>query len=106
MIRRLGENDRASLNQLLSAHEAHNLYLLGNLAKNGFDAEFCQFYGDVVEQRVRGVVNLFMTGWTVYGDPETDWTGLGQIVDSHAVDANRLQDNPGGVPSFLPYLQS
>src|SRR3954464_4603478 len=104
MIRRLGEADRASLNQLLSADEALNLYLMGNLAMIGFDTDFCEFYGDVVDNRVRAVVNRYMTGWTVYGDDGADWVGLGHLVDAHAVEATRLQDNPGGVPSFTPYL--
>jgi predicted GNAT family acetyltransferase len=104
MIRRLGEPDRASINQLLSADEAHNLYLMGNLTTIGFEADFCDFYGDVVDNRVRAVVNRYMTGWTIYGESEADWVGLGQLVDAHAVEATRLSDNPGGVPSFLPYL--
>lgn len=105
MIRRLGENDRASLNRLLSADEARNLYLLGNVAMIGFEADYCEFYGDVVDNRVRGAVNRYMTGWTVYGEPGADWAGLGQVVDNHAAEASRLQDNPGGVTTFLPYLQ-
>jgi hypothetical protein len=105
MIRRLGEPDRAALKALLSQAPQVNLYLLGNLETNGFDQDFCEFWGDVSDGRVRGVVNRYMIGWTVYGEVEADWTGLGATVDAHDVIAERLQDNPGGVPSFLPYLQ-
>lgn len=105
MIRRLEEGDRASLMALLMAAPAHNLYLLGNVEANGFEADFCEFFGDVVDGQVRGVVNRYMNGWTVYGAADADWAGLGNVVDTHAVVAERLQDNPGGVASFLPYLK-
>jgi predicted GNAT family acetyltransferase len=105
MIRRLGEHDRERLERLLAADEAHNLYLLGNLAKIGFEADFCEFYGDVVENRVLGVVNRYLNGWVVYGEAEANWAGLGHVVDSHEIEAHRLQDNPGGVNTFLPYLR-
>ena len=105
MIRRLGESDRASVTALLSAAPQLNLYLLGNLEANGFDADFCEFFGDVVDGRVRGVVNRYMTGWTVYGEADADLGGLGEVVDSYPTVAERLQDNPGGIASFLPYLQ-
>ena len=106
MIRRLEEGDRASLVSLLMAAPPHNLYLLGNVEANGFDADFCEFFGDVVDGQVRGVVNRYMNGWTVFGGADADWVGLGGVVDRHAVVADRLQDNPGGVKSFLPYLQN
>ena len=104
MIRRLHEDDRRGLVELLSVAPQLNLYLLGNVEANGFDADFCEFFGDVEDGDVRGVVNRYMTGWTVYGLPEADWAGLGAVVDGHEVIAERLQDNPGGVPSFLPYV--
>jgi uncharacterized protein len=105
MIRHLGESDRASVTALLSAAPQLNLYLLGNLEANGFDADFCEFFGDVVDGRVCGVVNRYMTGWTVYGEADADWAGLGEVVDSYPIVAERLQDNPGGIASFLPYLR-
>lgn len=104
MIRRLGEDDRECVVALLSAAPQHNLYMLGNVEANGFDQDFCEFFGDVVDGRVRGVVNRYMEGWAVYGLPDADWGGLAQVVDSHEVVATRLQDNPGGVATFLPYL--
>lgn len=104
MIRRLHEDDRRGLVKLLSVAPQLNLYLLGNVEANGFDADFCEFFGDVEGGEVRGVVNRYMTGWTVYGLPDADWPGLGAVVDGHATIAERLQDNPGGVPSFLPYV--
>lgn len=105
MIRRLQKADLDSLLALLNAEPQLNLYLLGNVETYGFDADFCEFFGDVEDGRVRAVVNRYMVGWAVYGVAEADWHGLGQIVDSHAVQAERLQDNPGGIDSFLPYLQ-
>lgn len=104
MIRRLMEADRESLRALLAAAPELNLYLLGNLEASGFDQEFCEFWGDEVGGSVRAVVNRYMTGWTVYGQADADWAGLGAVMDNHAVTAERLQDNAGGVASFLPYL--
>jgi predicted GNAT family acetyltransferase len=105
MIRHLGEPDRAALMALLSAAPQFNLYLLGNVEANGFEQDFCEFWGDVVDGRVRGVVNRYMTGWTVYGEADAEWAALGAVVDGYDMAAERLQDNPGGVPSFLPYLK-
>lgn len=105
MIRRLREPDRAAAVALLNREPALNLYFLGNIAALGFDADFCEFWGDWDDAgQLRAVLNRYRTGWVVYGLPDADWWGLGQVVDSHPVTAARLQDNPGGVPSFLPYL--
>ena len=104
MIRRLEEQDRSGLLELLHRTPHMNLYLLGNVEANGFDADFCEFFGDVSEGRVRGVVNRYMTGWTIFGAEDADWNGLGEVVDHSPVTAERLQDNPGGVSTFLPYL--
>jgi uncharacterized protein len=120
MIRRLTEADRLSVKMLLSAAPQLNLYLLGNLETYGFDTDFCEFYGDlagdldrdrdrdregnVEAARVRGIVNRYASGWTVYGTGDADWAGLGEVVDNHPVVADRLQDNPGAIASFLPYL--
>lgn len=89
---------------LLSASPHLNLYLMGNVEALGFETDFCEFYGDVKDGQVRGVVNRYMTGWTVYGARDADWQGLAKVVDEHEVVAARLQDNPGGIESFLPYL--
>lgn len=110
MIRLLVEADRAAAIQLLSVAPQFNLYLLGNLETLGFERDFCEFWGDfgadeTGKLQLRAVLNRYMAGWAVYGLPTADWLGLGWIVDSHPAGATRLQDNPGGVPSFLPYLQ-
>ena len=47
MIRRLVESDRESVSKLLSLAPQTNLYMLGNIEANGFDADFCEFFGDV-----------------------------------------------------------
>jgi predicted GNAT family acetyltransferase len=104
MIRRLGEADRVEVTALLERAPQLNLYLLGNLDAHGFDAEFCEFWGSEVDGRLYGVINRYMTGWTVFGEAEAEWDGLGAVIDTHSVVAERLQDNPGGVPSMLPYL--
>lgn len=104
MIRRLVEQDRDALVVLLEHAPQMNLYLLGNIEANGFESDFCEFIGDVVDGQVRGVINRYMTGWTVYGLANADWAGLGAMVDAHPVTADRLQDNPGGIASLLPYL--
>src|SRR5690242_11704960 len=105
MIRRLVESDRESVSKLLSLAPHTNLYMLGNIEANGFGSDFCEFFGDVESGQVRGVVNRYMTGWSVFGAADADWMGLGAVVDSHEVRAERLQDNPGGIDSFLPFLQ-
>jgi predicted GNAT family acetyltransferase len=107
MIRPLGEADRDATVNFLHQAPQFNLYLLGNIDKLGFTHEFCEFWGDFAadETTLRAVLNRYMSGWTVYGDATADWAGLGAIVDNHPILAERLQDNPGGVASFLPYLQ-
>lgn len=109
MIRLLTESDRPALLTLLQAEPRFNLYLLGNVSKLGFAQDFCQFWGDVVETptgpQLRGVINRYMTGWVVYGQPAADWAGLAAVLDEHPVCATRLQDNPGGIASLLPYVQ-
>lgn len=109
MIRPLITGDRALVITYLSQAPQFNLYMLGNIDKLGFDHEFCEFWGDFCEEKgeeatLRAVLNRYMTGWTVYGEATADWAGLGAIVDNHRIAAERLQDNPNGVPSFLPYL--
>lgn len=109
MIRPLTEADRATTVQLLANAPHFNLYMLGNLEKLGFTNPICEFWGDVVEgtgvTTLRAVLNRYMTGWTVYGLAESDWSALGAMLDQHPVSANRLQDNPGGIDSLLPYLR-
>jgi uncharacterized protein len=106
MIRRLEEADRAAVIELLGVAPQLNLYLLGNLESPGFDQGYCEFWGDVTDGHVAGVINRYMMGWSVYGRAEADWAGLGALVDSHPVKAERLQDNPGGIPSLLPFLSA
>jgi len=110
MIRLLTETERVVAIQLLATAPQLNLYIWGNLETLGFDQDFCEFWGDVVETsdgqcRLRAILNRYMTGWSVYGEAAADWVGLGQIVDTHGAGATRLQDNPGGIASFLPYLR-
>lgn len=107
MIRPLTEQDRKHVVALLSQDRALNLYILGNLETLGLKRDFCQFWGDFEDSSgvLRAVLNRYMNGWTLYGRPDADWAGLAQVVDQHPVPAARLQDNPGGIPSFLPYLQ-
>lgn len=110
MIRRLTEADRAHVVTFLSSRPQLNLYMLGNVEKLGFDNAICEFWGDVAEQSgdsapLHAVLNRYMTGWTIFGTAAADWTALGAILDHHPAGAARLQDNPGGIVSFLPYLQ-
>lgn len=109
MIRLLTEADRTMTVKFLSIAPHFNLYMLGNLEKLGFAHEICEFWGDVVPTQdgtgVRAVLNRYMTGWTVYGTAAADWSALGNVLDQHPAGASRLQDNPGGIDSFMPYLQ-
>jgi uncharacterized protein len=109
MLRPLTPADQALTVRFLANAPQWNLYMLGNLEKLGFTHPICEFWGDVVEQTgvttIRAVLNRYMTGWSVYGTGETDWAALGAILDHHPAGANRLQDNPGGIDSFLPYIQ-
>lgn len=105
MIRRLKESDREQTLALLDAAPHLNLYLAGNVRTNGFDQEFCEFWGDEYGGKLRGVVNRYMTGWSIYGQPSADWAGLASVIDMHPVVGERLQDNPGGIRSLLPFIQ-
>lgn len=106
MIRPLGEADRPAAVAFLRQAPAFNLYALGNLQALGFDSDVCQFWGDFDEAgTLRAVLNRYMSGWVLYGLSSTDWPGLATVVDTHPIQADRLQDNPGGVESFLPYLR-
>ena len=109
MIRPLTEADRAATLAFLGVAPHFNLYMLGNLEKLGFAHEFCEFWGDVTEVDgatvMTAVLNRYMSGWTVYGQAAANWQGLGAILDAHGVTPERLQDNPGGIDSFVPYLQ-
>jgi predicted GNAT family acetyltransferase len=104
MIRLLDEQDRAKMVALLEQAPYLNLYLLGNLESVGFDRDFCEFWGDFADDELRGVLNRYFQGWVLYGLPTADWAGLAAVLDAHPVEAERLQDNPGGIPSILPYL--
>jgi uncharacterized protein len=109
MIRPLTEHDRPVVQQLLMQKPQLNLYLLGNIEKLGFHHELSQLWGDFTGDEdaspLRGVINRYMTGWAVYGKPAADWPGLAQVLDKHPIPAERLQDNPGGIVSLLPFLQ-
>ena len=106
MIRELNDSDLQQVIDLLQLSPAFNLYLLGNLETLGLDDPICQFWGDFDETgSVRAVLNRYMTGWTLFGLPSSDWLALAGIIDAHPVPATRLQDNPGGIPSLLPYLK-
>ncbi len=110
MICLLHEADRSAAIALLAAAPQLTLYMRGNLEKLGFARDFCEFWGDVAEEQngtyhLRAILNRYMTGWSVYGEFATDWRGLGQVLDTHTAGATRLQDNPGGIDTFLPYLR-
>jgi N-acetylglutamate synthase-like GNAT family acetyltransferase len=106
MIFRLQHHHLKSAVRLLETAPAFNLYLLGNLETLGLDHEMCEFWGDFgADGTIRAVLNRYMTGWTIYGDVKADWPGLAAVIDNHPMPATRLQDNPGGTPSLLPYLK-
>ena len=106
LIRRLVEQDRCEAIRLLAQQPIYNLYLLSNIEQLGFDTDYCEFWGDVSinDSSTLAILNRYMTGWSIYGCPAADWPGMAQILDNHPMTANRLQDNPGGIESFLPYL--
>ncbi len=104
-VRILREADRAALRSLAGEQPEQNLFLLGNLETLGFGEPFCTFWGDFgADGTLRGVANRYFTGWVVYGRTDADWPALAALIDGDA-NAERLQDNPGGVPSLLPFLQ-
>jgi predicted GNAT family acetyltransferase len=109
MIRQLREADRDAAQALLETAPYLNLYMLGNIESLGFGHEECQFWGDIdpVEpdgSSVRGIINRYMHGWTIFGRTDANWPALARVLDEHPVPAARLQDNPGGAPSLLPYI--
>ncbi|MEZ4658180.1 MAG: GNAT family N-acetyltransferase [Caldilineaceae bacterium] len=106
MIRLLTEQDRQRTVEFLAVAPEYNLYTLGNIARLGFAHELTQYWGDFAENgALRGVLNRYMQGWVVYGSEACDWGAFGQIVDAHPTAAQRLQDNPGGIATFLPHLR-
>ncbi len=105
MIRELSEADRRATVALLSQQPAMNLYLLGNLEALGFGKSLCQFWGDFGEDgALRAVLNRYMSGWALFGTPDADWAALAATLEQHTITAERLQDNPGGIASLLPWL--
>ncbi|MEX1018511.1 MAG: GNAT family N-acetyltransferase [Litorilinea sp.] len=107
MIRKFAESDRSALQALLLVAPELNIYMLGNLAALGTDHEISEFWGDFgPDHKLRGAVNRYMRGWSIFGNPDADWAGLAAILDAHSLPAERLQDNPGGIPSILPYLRA
>ena len=106
MIRPLSETDRGRTTELLEQAPEYNLYVLGNLASVGFDqSELSQFWGDFDDTgHLRAVLNRYMTGWVAYGEADSEWSALGRVIDEHPVEAQRLQDNPGGITTLLPYI--
>lgn len=114
MIRLLSESDRPAALALLNRSPEFNLYLLGNLESMGLaeqtEKSLSQFWGDFTERNgrneLRAILNRYMSGWSLFGLPDTDWYALAEVVDRHPVTAARLQDNPGGTQSFLPFLNN
>lgn len=114
MIRLLTDSDKPAALALLNRSPETNLYLLGNLETLGVgersDSGLCQFWGDFVERggrsELRAVLNRYMSGWSIFGLPEADWSALAKVLDNHPIPASKFQDNPGGLPSFLPYLHN
>lgn len=108
MIRLLTDYDREAAFALLNRDQALNLYLLGNMETLGFSQDFCQFWGDWDDvhggPRLRAILNRYMNGWVVYGLSDANWPDLARIIDDYPQPAARLQDNPGGVASFAPFL--
>ncbi len=107
MIRPLTNADRELVVPFLSSSPEINLYLLGNVETPGFEESYCQFWGDFEAKtgRLRAVLNRYMTGWVVFGEADADWPALGRILDEYPETAKRLQDNPMGIESFLPFLR-
>nr|HMN31062.1 hypothetical protein [Caldilineaceae bacterium] len=106
MNRLLTAADGTQVIALLNQEPALNLFMLGNLEKLGFQHELSQFWGDFADEvgeqpRLRGVINRYMTGWALYGQPDTNWASLAHVLDTHPIQAARLQDNPGGTSSLL-----
>lgn len=107
MIRRLSEKDRSQVLRLLRRDSSYNLYMISNVEQLGFETDYCIFWGDFAKDSdtgLRGLVNRYMLGWSVFGLQGACWSALAQVIDSDSVIASRLQDNPGGVESLLPYL--
>lgn len=106
MIVKLTVHDRAAAWALLMQAPAMNLYLLGNMESLGFEHDDCEFWGDWRGNGdLRAVLNRYMHGWICYGRADADWTAVAGVIDAHPIPAERLQDNPNGIDSLLPYLR-
>lgn len=105
MQRILAEADRSEVVALLRRDPEHNLYLLGNLDALGFDTNFCVFHGFFgAHGALQAVANRYFVNWGVFGTPDADWQEVADFLDAQP-NAERLQDNPGGIRSILPLLK-
>lgn len=105
MLRTLTEQDRAEVAALLHRDPELNLYMLGNIDALGFDTDFCTFHGFFGDDgALQAVANRYFVNWVIYGLAEAKWDELAAFLDAQG-DAERLQDNPGGIPSILPLLK-
>lgn len=122
VIQKLDDSHRTLLADFLQRAPEQNIYMLGNLSALGVDHPISEFWGDLehvatgslaskqvdsTQQTplLRGVLNRYMRGWSVYGESTADWSGLAAVLDNHPEPAERLQDNPGGISTFTPWLR-
>jgi hypothetical protein len=106
MIRLLTNADYEATYAFCAQHPALNLYFLGNLETLGLESDICQFWGSFDgDGQLNGVLNRYMDGWNIADGPGCDYEAFGQVVDTHAIPAARLQDNTRYTASFQPYIR-
>jgi predicted GNAT family acetyltransferase len=102
VIRKLNETTHNELIDFLSKEPALNLFILGNLENNGYDAEICEFWGDFdADGNFRGVLNRYRDFFVVYGLEGYGANGFARLIEAWET----VTDISGG-RSVLEQLQS
>jgi len=80
-IRSLGERDRAEVMRLLSPERTLNLFIIGDVENNGFEADFQELWGDFdAGGRLRAVLLRYYGSFIPYAPGEFDLDGLSDLV--------------------------
>lgn len=80
-IRALGERDRAEVMRLLTPERTLNLFIIGDVENNGFEADFQELWGDFdAGGRLRAVLLRYYGNFIPYAPGEFDLDGLTDLI--------------------------
>ncbi len=84
LIRRLSEGDHCKVMNLLTPESALNLFIIGDIENNGFEAEFQELWGDFdAAGKLRAVLLRYYGSFIPYAPAEFDLDGLADILMAH-----------------------